>query len=1176
MLFATTEGELNALAITPDGTQIIVGGDHGIIVLDRVTAHEVRRMTGHTTPIRALAITPTGRQIISASTGGTVRIWDRATGEQLREPFAGHSGLTLAITPNGNQIVSGNDNGELIIWDRTDGDEFGRPLPIHTGDITAAAVAPNGVDIVSVGRDGTIRITNTVSGESRSLPGITGLTGTGARALLTTADHIILGSANGSIRMWDIRTGQLRRGSFTGHVDRIESLAISPDGSQLASAGSDGTVRVWDLANGQPLGDLLTGHEGAVRAVAFTPDGGQVVSTGKDGTVRVWDRSDGRVLRGHTAAVFTVAIDSHRIISGDEDGTILVGDRATEHIVDTLSGHNGSVNTVAVMSNGQIVSGCDDHILRVWSDGSASEIVTDHLGGIRAIVTDDNGMVTAGWNQRIQIWDNQAQPLRDVAAGLTGGTRSLALTPDGSQILSGGADGIVRNFYRANGEELSMSVAVGSGGKVYGLAVTPDGEWVIAGSQDGIIQLWQRPSNRIHREPLRGHDGPVWAVAATPDGSQIVSGGEDGTVRVWNLATGQLLETLTGHRNAVYTVAVTPDGSQIVSGGEDGTVRIWDMPADSALRAVPLAEVVSDLESDEDRLGITEDVETIAAVVAALSTRPPLSVALLGDWGIGKSSFMRQVQDRVAALARLSAGGASAFAANVRQIRFNAWHYSDDHLWVGLVEHLFRELARPAETDDRRDELEAELTTKRVERAQLDADLRAVERNRGLLAPFRSIRLARAAISGLWRELRSGGWRAWLALLIVAVGAAGIVLGSGVLRWLGGVVAVLGPAVAAWKKVAEYTEAARRRLVEKKSTVDAEIRVAEEELAKVDPVRRLDSLLKEISTADRYETYRGLTGRIHHDLRRLSDDLTAARSEWDGSTAPPLQRIVLYVDDLDRCTPARVVDVLQAVNLLLTMDLFVVVVAVDPRWLLNSLRRHHAGLFDDNEVAYLDKIFHIPVALRPMGDRAVGYLRSLLPLDEEPVPEPRPQPTMKITTAQFPGIGDAPPTEVPVINFQRPAGDVVLRSAPQPANLNPEGLRLRGAEREFLERLTPLLDTPRSVKKLVNLYRLLRLGVGEDRLDAFIGGEQGGPYQAAAILLAALVGAPHDARKLLQGLASVDSGQDIVDVVPSPAVRELIARIRGDMPVHGESATYKRWAATVARYGFETYDLFTG
>lgn len=144
---------------------------------------------------------------------------------------------------------------------------------------------------------------------------------------------------------------------------------------------------------------------------------------------------------------------------------------------------------------------------------------------------------------------------------------------------------------------------------------------------------------------------------------------------------------------------------------------------------------------------------------------------------------------------------------------------------------------------------------------------------------------------------------------------------------------------------------------------------------------------------------------------------------------------------------------------------------------------------------------------------------------------------------------------------------MVAKPAP---DLNPAGLRLRAPEREFLAQLTPLLSTPRDVKKLVNLYRL---EVPEDRLDEFVGDER---YQAAALLLAVLVGAPHDARELLTVLASVAPGGDILDVAGESALGQLIAGIRKVLPVHGDTATYRTWAMTVARYGFETYDLFDG
>lgn len=54
--------------------------------------------------------------------------------------------------------------------------------------------------------------------------------------------------------------------------------------------------------------------------------------------------------------------------------------------------------------------------------------------------------------------------------------------------------------------------------------------------------------------------------------------------------------------------------------------------------------------------------------------------------------------------------------------------------------------------------------------------------------------------------------------------------------------------------------------------------------------------------------------------------------------------MILYIDDLDRCPPAKVLEVLEAVHLLLALELFVVVVGVDPRWLQRSLRHQYRDL----------------------------------------------------------------------------------------------------------------------------------------------------------------------------------------------------------------------------------------
>jgi TIR domain-containing protein/KAP-like P-loop domain-containing protein len=112
-----------------------------------------------------------------------------------------------------------------------------------------------------------------------------------------------------------------------------------------------------------------------------------------------------------------------------------------------------------------------------------------------------------------------------------------------------------------------------------------------------------------------------------------------------------------------------------------------DMPA----REAPLRETLFDFSTDtpgladdvkasEDRLGIEDDVRTLCRLTLARSTKPPLAIGLFGDWGTGKSFFMRRMQTRVRemqdeAVTSLGRGGTSPYCDNVVQIPFNAWHY---------------------------------------------------------------------------------------------------------------------------------------------------------------------------------------------------------------------------------------------------------------------------------------------------------------------------------------------------------------------------------------------------------------------------------------------------------------------------------------------------------------------
>lgn len=222
----------------------------------------------------------------------------------------------------------------------------------------------------------------------------------------------------------------------------------------------------------------------------------------------------------------------------------------------------------------------------------------------------------------------------------------------------------------------------------------------------------------------------------------------------------------------------------------------------------------------------------------------------------------------------------------------------------------------------------------------------------------------------------------------------------------------------------------------------------------------------------------GFMEEIRSDLELLEQGLTRHG-----------KRVLIIVDDLDRCEPEKAVEMLQAVKLLLNFDSFIVILGIDARIITQAIEKHYEGLLGSvgaSGYEYLDKIIQIPFC----------------------IPNPSENEVRKFIAHQMGGQADQTTTDIPDESYQYVdtsqkqtmfAGQSELIDALEPnlpsqttASEEPniiiqkKLLPFRDDERQIFQGLSPLLKpNPRHIKRLINVYRLTK-SLAEYKTDTFI------------------------------------------------------------------------------------------
>lgn len=745
----------------------------------------------------------------------------------------------------------------------------------------------------------------------------------------------------------------------------------------------------------------------------------------------------------------------------------------------------------------------------------------------------------------------------------------------------------------------------------------------------------------------------------------------------------------------------------------------------------------NDQVGDTDLLNIEPEAMTLASVIAARDVSPPFSIGLFGEWGSGKTFFMREMERSINRLARdaNSSNGASPYCTNIVQIWFNSWHYIDTDLWASLTSEIFEGLAgaytpnsaqTPQEAmqrliDDRRratdllqearrnnEEADRKLQEKTDKLTRLESDKKEIKEqlapsNRDIIKEAAQLALRQPEVKdkiqeaaevleddGLKERLKefstdlsaqaeqlnavkliasslgsprsrnrffillgvsallffvllfalppfiaSDAWRS-----LVAAVAGVLTLLAPLFKWSNRAMQLITEAGQSQKKLMEEAETARRKdLEEEKKRIEAEIQSAtkekaeaqkifdqsEQALKKLNAAHLLADFIGERDKSDDYRKRLGVITNTRNDFERLSTLMKRVREQKpedlsDGSALkelPKVDRVILYIDDLDRCPEARVVEVLQAVHLLLAFDPFVVVVGVDPRWLLRALKQH-TRIFDleqedadgaedyehshwhSTPMNYLEKIFQIPFSLRPMPpagfDKLIDSLAAPMAAEgagpanrppeggsEQPHetpehPESAPQPASGqkqetaagtepgstgegATAGRNGGATTGSESTIPAPDPAEPASESRKDSTKRIQAAIPKHLSIEEWEREDMKKFHEFIPSPRALKRFVNIYRLLRTSVAEEDRRGFIGSRDGGGYRSVLLLLAIQTGHPEEAATIIQMLLNESRERPWWEFIESLRPRCQTPMASEPRPNRGGRMNAERWTA---------------
>eukprot|EP00257_Ricinus_communis_P025619 XP_025013033.1 LOW QUALITY PROTEIN: angio-associated migratory cell protein-like [Ricinus communis] len=336
---------------------------------------------------------------------------------------------------------------------------------------------------------------------------------------------------------------------FNNHAGEIYTVACSPtDATLVATGGGDSKEGptgkkgfIWRISHGDWTAELA-GKKEAVSCLSFSHDGQLLASGGLDSTVNIWD------INGNQKHKFAYdAADElmqsirwhprgHLVLAGSTDCTAVMWNADNNQLINTFSGHGGSVTCGGFTPDGKIVStGTEDATFRVWNPVTCEAIhaISFHTERLTCLTISSDSTV------------------------------ALICSEDGSAKIVNITTGKI------------VSSLSGHSDFIISVEFAPSMLWAATGGRDKKLIIWDLPQSSPRC--ICNHKGIVTCLKWIGGSRYVATGCSDGKIRIWDSRSGSCIRTFCGHSRRIVSPSLSCNQDFLVSVSYDGTARVFQM-----------------------------------------------------------------------------------------------------------------------------------------------------------------------------------------------------------------------------------------------------------------------------------------------------------------------------------------------------------------------------------------------------------------------------------------------------------------------------------------------------------------------------------------------------------------------------------------------------------------------